>query len=130
MKYKTSNLSVEFYSDDTDVRLRAIVREVDNQVLTKFGTELTLTEVWRTEEEEHKLNPAVAKSPHSAIPCRAVDIRSKDLTTEIIAFIKSFVAEHWPDVGANAYSRTRLLENDRGDQFPHIHIAVFPMKGA
>ena len=116
MKYKITQLADELNSDQTDSRVRAIIKDVDDRCRRKFNYELTITEVLRNQVEEDKLNPTVKLSPHVDRPCRAVDFRNSDMPVGVKEFLFNYIPHWWPDAV--------LLWNDRGDASPHCHLAV------
>jgi len=127
MQFKHEHLKEEFFHvEATDPRLRAIVVELDFFFQKKFGRELLTTCVWRTEAEQQKLYPEffnrvglTRPSPHLDRPCRAVDLRSKDLCPEEIEALRNYFQSWWGDLPNAAF-----LINDRGSAFPHIHIQI------
>lgn len=120
MKFKLGTMASEFSSDKTDPRLRAVLLELDRWLKAKFNYEMTVTEIWRTQPEESKLNPTVRHSAH--IDGRAADIRTKDMPAEVLEGVKVFLLRWWPMPYA------QILFNDRGEQFPHIHVGINPLK--
>ena len=127
MQFKHESLRNEFFHlEATDPRLRAILAELDFFLQKKFGRELLITGVWRTEAEQQKLYPEffarlgrARPSPHLDRPCRAVDLRSRDLQADEIEALRNYFQNWWGDLPGAAF-----LINDRGGAFPHIHIQV------
>jgi len=117
----------QFYDlEGVDLRVRAIVVEMDFFFQWKFGRELVVTSVRRTEEEQRELYPEffervgrVRPSAHLDHPCRAVDIRSRDLSEAEIQILREYFETWWEELPGWAF-----LVNDRGGAFPHIHIQV------
>lgn len=127
MKFKQESLRQQFYDlEGTDPQLRAVVGELDFFFQQKFGRELVVTSVCRTEEEQRQLYPEFFErvgrarpSPHLDFPCRAVDLRSRDLKPEEIDALRDYFDVWWGELLGWAF-----LVNDRGGAFPHIHIQV------
>ncbi len=127
MQFKHESLRQQFYDlNATDPRLRAVVSELDFFFQQKFGRELVITSVGRTEEEQQVLYPEfferigrVRPSPHLDRPCRAVDLRSRDLSGDEIQALREYFENWWEELPGWAF-----LVNDRGSAFPHIHIQV------
>ena len=122
MNFKTPLIALEFRSDDFDPRCRAIIREIDDQCFRKFNYNLTVTDVLREQNEEEKLNPKVKRSPHVERPSRAADIRTKDMSPEILLFVGNLITFWWPEC--------KLLRDDRGETSPHFHFHVPKRKEA
>lgn len=85
-----------------------------------------VTSVGRTEEEQKELYPdffarvgRVCPSPHLDRPCRAVDIRSRDLSALEVQALREYFATWWEELPGWVF-----LVNDRGGTFPHIHVQV------
>ncbi|MCI0330794.1 MAG: hypothetical protein L0196_07570 [candidate division Zixibacteria bacterium] len=127
MQFKHDTLRSQFYNlNATDPRLRAVAAELDFFFQQKFGRELLVTSVWRTEEEQKELYPQffawagrVRPSAHLDTPCRAIDLRSRDLRPEEIEALWNYFETWWDELPGWA-----ILANDRGEGFPHIHIQV------
>ena len=127
MQFKQDHLRQQFYDlSATDPRPRALALELDFFFRQKFGRELIVTSVGRTEEEQKRLYPEffarvgrVRPSAHLDRPCRAVDLRSRDLTPEEIEALRNYFDTWWAELPGWAF-----LVNDRGGAFPHIHIQV------
>ena len=127
MQFKQEVLRQQFYDlNDIDPRVRAVVSEMDYFFQQKFGRELVITSVGRTEEEQKELYPEffarigrVRPSAHLDHPCRAVDLRSRDLSEGEIQALREYFETWWEELPGWVF-----LVNDRGGAFPHIHIQV------
>ena len=127
MQFKQEVLRQQFYDlEAVDPRVRAVVSEMDYFFQQKFGRELVITSVGRTEEEQKELYPdffarigRVRPSAHLDRPCRAVDLRSRDLSEGEIQTLREYFESWWEELPGWAF-----LVNDRGGAFPHIHIQV------
>ncbi|HXF49621.1 MAG TPA: hypothetical protein VNL73_09405 [Verrucomicrobiae bacterium] len=127
MQFKQENLRRQFYDlEAIDPRVRAVAVELDFFFQKKFGRELVVTSVGRTEVEQRELYPEffarvgrVRPSPHLDFPCRAVDIRSRDLSAEEVQALREYFATWWEELPGWV-----ILVNDRGTASPHIHIQV------
>ncbi|MCI0404933.1 MAG: hypothetical protein L0Z48_07125 [candidate division Zixibacteria bacterium] len=127
MQFKHDTLRRQFYDlNGTDPRLRAVISELDFFFQQKFGRELVITSVGRTEEEQKELYPEffarvgrVHPSAHLGRPCRAVDIRSRDLSADEVQALREYFESWWEELPGWAF-----LINDRGGALPHIHIQV------
>lgn len=127
MKFKRESLREQFYDlEATDTRVRGVVIEMDHYFRQKFGRELVVTSVGRTEEEQKGLYPdffarvgRVRPSAHLDHPCRAVDIRSRDLSGSEVQALREYFETWWEGLPGWAF-----LVNDRGKASPHIHIQV------
>jgi hypothetical protein len=127
MQFKHETLRQQFYDlNATDPRLRAVALELDFFFRQKFGRELVVTSVLRTEQEQRRLYPEffarvgrARPSAHLDRPCRAVDLRSRDLSPEEIEALRNYFDAWWDELPGWIF-----LANDRGGAFPHIHIQV------
>lgn len=127
MKFKQDSLREQFYDlGETDPRLRAVLTELDFYFQQKFGRELMVTSVARTEDEQKELYPDYfarvgrpRPSAHLDRPCRAIDIRSRDLRPQEIEALRNYFETWWDEFPGWAF-----LINDRGGKFPHIHVQV------
>lgn len=132
MQFKQDSLRRQFYDlDATDARVRAVVMEIDFFFRQRFGRELVVTSVCRTEEEQRELYPdffarvgRARPSPHLDRPCRAVDIRSRDLSALEVQALREYFATWWEELPGWVF-----LVNDRGGAFPHIHVQVGVKQG-
>ncbi|MGH8003994.1 MAG: hypothetical protein ACRECJ_04660, partial [Limisphaerales bacterium] len=96
MQFKQESLRQQFYDlNGTDPRLRAAVVELDFFFQQKFGRELVVTSVGRTEKEQKELYPEffarvgrIRPSVHLDRPCRGVDLRSRDLSADEVQSLR------------------------------------------
>lgn len=132
LKFKTSELEEQFYDyKKTDARIRAIIRELAWYLEKLFKKEMVITCVHRTEHEQIKLYPKFFQkygkpkpSGHTEKPCRAVDVRAKNLDIAEITELKNYF-DFWYDSG-DWFS---FIHEAVGKPQEHIHIQVAKMSG-
>ncbi len=85
-----------------------------------------VTSVSRMEEKKKELYSdflarvgRVCPSAHLDRPCRAVDLRSRDLSAKEVQALREYFEAWWEELPGWAF-----LVNDRGEAIPHIHMQV------
>lgn len=96
MKFKTQNEETEWpLLYNYNIRLYTLIQLLEGYAQLNFNKELTLTEIYRTQEEFDALyaqtppDKRPARSPHQ--DWRAVDIRSSDFTEQEIHKMLTFL---------------------------------------
>ena len=124
LSFKSPELETQFWSFLTQPTIRAIVRELGYFCATEKLPMPVITCVWRTLDEEQKLNPTLAdKSPHIIDKdnplCRAIDIRLHDdyYTNQEIWKLLAFINRFFPRTDN---FKTALAHGE--DSNYHLHI--------
>jgi hypothetical protein len=100
----------------TPLALRKAVGDFSTWIDSKKWPEVTLTCVWRDPAENAKDN-GVPNSLHMETPSRAVDIRSRDYTSEQMTEINAWLASRCP------HDKFEVITAPHGTG-PHIHIGL------
>jgi len=101
--------------------IRAVAIDVGDYAWKDLGVLLTITEAYRT-EEENKAVGGVPGSQHLIVPggkCYAVDFRSNDISYENIAKIKDYVREMWQEP-----LKAFMLFEPKAKRGAHLHLHV------
>ena len=112
-KDQTSRTMGEF-KNEIDPKLRAVLLELDHFTVAQFGTNLTITCLIRTHEEQMIINPNRPNSSHCS--ARAADLRSSVFIDGEIATIHDHIRQTWGDM-----VHFKHHDSGSGDHF-HLNI--------
>lgn len=118
VKFKTKELQNQFNElEKKNKPLHMIISAIDKTRKEHFNKEITLTEIYRTQEEQEKIyGKSASISPHQLWD--AVDIRTRDMSDDEIRNIMKSVKLVFN--GMNVY-HTTVIFHDIG-LGPHLHI--------
>lgn len=122
--YKHDNLKAEFADPRLDTRLRVIIYALAGFVYFNFGKNLTLTEIFRTQEMQdlyYKDDPLYKQKPFLSVHqiWRAADISIIYFTEPEIADMAKFLAHF--EYGKIDYNTAKFHDIGLGK---HLHIQV------
>jgi len=124
MNFKTDKLKKDYYSGlyENNPRLVILLDGLNNFVFLEMGKRITITSIYRTQEEQDELYKEVpidkrpARSPHQ--DWKAVDLRSSDFTNNEIKRIVAFCNQFKYQNG----TRVTALYHTIAGNVNHLHI--------
>lgn len=135
MKFKTPELENQL--NRCHKKLFSLLSWVDRYCEDKFNKDITITGVERSHQESidiyvKQINPKTGKlflpeevaiSPHETKPCRAIDLRSSDFTSDQCLHIQYAVNTNWIYDPDRLEKKCVLYHCIAGNAY-HLHLQV------
>ena len=123
--FKTENEKQEWNDSKLDNRLKFIVYSISGYVKEKWNVDLTITEVFRIQQEQdrvYKDNPEYKISPWLSVhqEWRGIDFRSTDFTNEQINELLKYINDI---VDYGRIGKNTMICHDVGSGL-HLHLQV------
>lgn len=118
MKFKDDIVESRF--PDLNVTAQKIATEMYNYVMEVYGKEITITTTVSTKKEDTELS-RVSDTHRTR---RAFDIRTGDLSTDIIEDLKKEFNKRYGKFGAVAFATPSLIVDRDHGTGPHLHIQL------
>jgi hypothetical protein len=129
MKFKTARIAKEWKSDDLDKRLRHRIECLDSFTMGEWGEEITLTDIYRTQEEQENIYGKDTKKKSVHQFWRGVDVRVRDFDEYQIDKMEDMLKLFTYDP-ARPYKKSVIRHNIKNSQGvvmgDHFHIQVYP----